>query len=209
MKSNLALMALTPLLLAAATAHSAQTFSGRLDDPGNGALVGSDLLAPVFTTDYDVANNVALYGFSVMLAGPVTIVSTGFGSGGVDPYFTLFAGADSTATVLDSNYTQAFSVGGDFSWSGVLGVGSYQIALGAFANMTFAENYGLGTLADGFTGFGAPGSLGDSHYTLLVTTPVPEPAAGLAMMGGLGLLWLRRAALRCVPPQGPEGSAQA
>ena len=36
----------------------------------------------------------------------------------------------------------------------------YRIALGAFANMSFAENLGSGVLGDGFVGLGVPGVLG-------------------------------------------------
>ena len=117
------------LALAAATS-SAATFAGRLDDPGNAALVGSDLGVPDFTDEFAVANNVALYGFAVGTGGLVSIVSTGFAAGGIDPYFSLFAGSGASATFLDSNFAQAFSTGGDFSYSAVLDAGNYEIALG-------------------------------------------------------------------------------
>ena len=86
----------------------------------------------------------ALYTFSVTIPGTVSIVSTGFAAGGVDPYFTLFAGSGDSATFLDSNYAQAISTGGDFTWTSTLAVGTYEIALGAFENMSFAENLGSG-----------------------------------------------------------------
>ncbi len=178
------------LALAAATS-SAATLAGRLDDPGNAALVGSDLGAADFTDELAVANNVALYGFTVGTGGLVSIVSTGFAAGGVDPYFSLFAGSGASATFLDSNFAQAFSTGGDFSYSAVLDAGDYEIALGAFANMSFAENLGSGTLADGFIGLGEPGSLGDASYRLALSTPVPEPSVGLLFAVGLVGLALR------------------
>ena len=171
---------------------SAQTtsLSGRFDDPTNTALVGSDLGAAQFGDVNAIANNVALYDFTVTTAGTVTIQSLGFGEGGADPYFTLFEGAGTGATFLDSNYSQAFSTGGDFIWSGGLAVGTYQIALGVFANMSFAENSGAGTLGDGFIGLGVPDSAGDGHYHLGVTTPVPEPSTWLLLAIGLaGIGW--------------------
>lgn len=169
-----------------------QTFSGRFDDPSNLALVSSDLGAPSFVDDFSVANNVALYTFSIASAGTVSIVSTGFASGGDDPYFTLFHGPNGTATFVDSNFTQAFSTGGDFNFTSALAAGVYQIALGTFANMSFAENSGSGTLADGFIGLGVPSSLGDTHYSLIVTTgdvisPVPEPSTITLMALSLGI----------------------
>jgi PEP-CTERM motif len=178
------------LLALAALAASAQTFSGRFDDPLNTALVGSDLGAPSFVDEFAVANNVALYTFDVAVAGAVTITSTGFAAGGADPYFTLFRGNDSSATFVDSNFAQAFSTGGDFVFSSTLATGDYLIALGTFANLSFAENLGSGTLADGFAGLGEPGSLGDTHYSVTVTmaaAPVPEPSTSALMTLGLAM----------------------
>jgi hypothetical protein len=183
------------LLVAATAAASAQTYTGRFDDPGNAALVASDLTAASFVDDFAVANNVAIYDLVVGTAGTVSIQSTGFGEGGADPYFTLFQGSDGTATFLDSNYVQAFSTGGDFSYSALLAAGAYKITLGVFANMSFAENLGSGTLADGFIALGEPGSLGDGHYRMVVTTPVPEPSTWMLLAMGLvvpGFLRRRR-----------------
>jgi len=182
------------LLGAAAAAASAQTttYNGRFDDPANSALVGSDLTAASFIDEFAFANNVAIYDLVVATAGTVSIQSTGFGEGGIDPYFTLFRGSDGTATFLDSNYVQAFSTGGDFTYSASLGVGAYKIALGVFANMSFAENLGSGTLADGFVALGEPGSLRDGHYQLVVSTPVPEPSTWLLLAFGIGGLAMRQ-----------------
>lgn len=65
--------------------------------------------------------------------------------------------------------------------------GTYQIALSAYENLSFAENLGTETLADGFTGLGNlyPGE--DLHYAFDVNitpgstppAPVPEPASGV------------------------------
>ena len=125
------------------------TFSGFLNDPGNTALVGSDLAAPLFDNDNDIANNVALYTFSNTTAGTVNFLSQGFALGGIDPYFTLFSGTGNTGTFVDSNFVQAFSTGGDFNLNEALGVGDYTVAMGVFANMSFAENSGAALSATG------------------------------------------------------------
>jgi hypothetical protein len=186
------------LLLIASTASQAQsvTYGGRLDDPANTALVGSNMGAPSFVDAAAVANNLALYTLNVLSTGMVTIQSTGFAAGGIDPYFSLFKGAGDAATFIDSNYVQAFLTGGDFSYSAVLAAGAYRIAVGAFANMSYAENLGVGTLADGFTGLGTAAALGATldSYRLEVSSPVPEPASWWLL--ALGLPALRRS--RCI-----------
>jgi hypothetical protein len=183
-------------LLGAGTA-SADVFSGFLNDPANGALVGSALSAPSFADDFAIANNVALYVLSVATPGDVNFLSKGFGLGGVDPYFTLFSGTGNSATFVGSNYNQAFfGGGGDFHLDFLLAAGDYTIAIGAFANLSFAENLGAGTLGDGFIGLGEPGSLGSSFYELDVSAPtaaaVPEPASVILLMLPGALLVLRR-----------------
>jgi hypothetical protein len=179
------------LALATSLAGASTTYDGNLGDSGNAALVGSDLGAPDFTDANSVADNVALYAFTVWRAGTVSIVSTGFAGGGVDPYFTLFSGSGNAATFLDSNYAQATSTGGDFTWTGTLAPGSYEIALGAFENMSFAENLGTGALGDGFIFLGDPNSLGSGAYALTLTTPVPEPASGWLLAIGLAAVGTR------------------
>ena len=179
-------------LAAMACAAGAATLSGNLGDPGNAALVGSDLGAPDFTDVNAIADNVALYPFMVTYAGTVSIVSTGFAAGGVDPYFTLFTGSGSSATFLDSNYAQAISTGGDFTWAGTLAAGSYEIALGAFENLSFAENLGSGTLGDGFIQLGDPNSVFDGSYKLTLTTPIPEPSQAWLLALGVAALAARR-----------------
>ena len=187
-------------------AHAATvTFSGYFNDQANGALVYADLGAPSFVDDDAIANNVALYPLSVTVAGNVVFESTGFdkfGLGtGADPYFTLFAGSGTTATVAESNYAQAFSTGGDFNLTFNLGAGDYRVAMGVFANQSLAENNpdSNPTLGDGFTGLGEPTWLGNYYYELAVTTPdgptpqVPEPCTLLLIGPGLvGLVGLRK-----------------
>jgi hypothetical protein len=168
---------LASCLLVSFGAASAATFSGNFGDRGNTALVSSDLGTASFTDPYAIANNVALYNFVVATTATVDIQSTAFVSGGADPYFSLFQGSGGSATFLASNYDQAFSTGGDFDYSSSLTAGHYEIALGVSANQSFAENYGSGTLADGFIGLGDPGSLGNGSYSVQVTMKSGQPVA--------------------------------
>jgi hypothetical protein len=180
------------------------TFSGFVNSPANTALIGSAAWAgstppaPDFTDDFAIANNVAIYGLTVLTAGNVNFLSKGFAAGGVDPYFTLFSGFGDTATFLGSNFAQAFTTGGDFNLDFALGAGDYTIALGVFANMSFAENLGVGDLGDGFTGLGGPSFLGNYYYELDVTTGgtavvVPEPSHLLAAaVAGFLILYRKR-----------------
>ncbi len=161
-------------------ANAAIAFSGYFNDSGNAALVGSVLGPASFGDDYEIANNVALYSLSVPIAGPASFESKGFAAGGADPYFTLFQGSGDTATFFGSNYDQAFSTGGDFILPFTLAAGDYMVAMGVFANMSYAENSGSGTLGDGFAGIGEPDYVGNYYYELEVTLPtssVPEPCA--------------------------------
>ena len=178
------------LLALSAGLSGATSLGGNLGNPSNLALVGSDLGASLFDTPDDIADNVAIYQVVVPAAGELDIVSTGYAAGGLDPYFTLFSGAGSTAVFYASNYDQAFSTGGDFEFHQTVPAGTYQISLGAFANMSFAENAGGGTLADGFIELGLTYALGDGSYLLNVdvdggTAPVPEPANALLMLAAL------------------------
>jgi hypothetical protein len=184
---------LTLLVLMAGVAQAGTiTLSGYLNDSLNLSLIGSNLGPALFGDDWEIANNVAIYQFTIPVAGSVSFLSLGFASGGIDPYFTLFGG---TGTFLGSNFDQAFfSTGGDFDLSFNLAAGSYTAAIGVFANMSFAENYGSGTLGDGFTSLGVPYYLRNYYYEVEVTYPsaeVPEPATWLLVLLGLTPILLK------------------
>ncbi|MBC7727413.1 MAG: DVUA0089 family protein [Microbacteriaceae bacterium] len=186
----------------AAASASAQVLSGDFDNTANTVLVASNLGAASFSDAFTIANNVALYDLSVPFAGLVRITSTGFAAGGADPYFSLFAGSGGSATFLVSNYEQAFSTGGDFDYTGTLAAGVYRLAIGVFANLSFAENLGGGSLADGFTALGTPGSLGNASYRVVVATAVPEASSwSLLLAGLLAVGWSTRCKQLLTPRQ--------
>jgi len=192
------------LLLAGLATHAAASyavsFSGYVNDAANPALVHSDHGAALFGDDFEIANNVALHTFSVAAPGSFKFDSNGFDAGGIDPYFTLFSGTGASATFLASNYDQAFSTGGDFLINLALAAGDYTIALGTFANMSFAENNPDAdpALGDGFTFLGGPGFLGNYYYELSVDLgeppppPVPEPGSLMLLLTGLAMVGVRR-----------------
>jgi hypothetical protein len=170
------------------------TFFGYFNDPGNSALIGSDLGSASFADDDEIAGNIFLYNLNITVDGNVSFISKGYAAGGAEPYFSLFQGVNrDSATFLDSNYSISEI---DFSLNKYLTIGSYWIALGVWENMSIAENYGSGTLGDGFTGLGVPGYLGNYYYELEVTQteqPVPEPGTILFTLLGLaGLMGLRK-----------------
>ena len=198
MRCIFGLLAVLLVLTSGAAQADTITFSGSFDDAGNTALVGSDLGPPLFGDDWEVANNVAVYEVNLPFGGNATFDSNGFDAGGADPYFTLFSGIGPAATFLYSNYDQAFSTGGDFLYVLPLPAGDYTVAMGVFANMSFAENLGAGALGDGFTQLGGPGYLGYYYYELGVTRPdepgppIPEPGTLLLIGSGLAGYFARR-----------------
>jgi hypothetical protein len=190
-------LSLILLLLAFASCASAFpiTFSGSIADPGNANLFGSDLGAPSFD---DSSNNVAIYTFNVPTLQAISFTSDGYADGGFDPYFSLFSGSGTVATFLASNFDNAFfGPGGDFVEIVTLPAGDYTVAISVFANMSFAENLGTGTLADGFIGLGF-GDLGDGGYRIVAAEaspppPLPEPPTPALLAGAaLAVTFLRR-----------------
>ena len=122
---------------------------------------------------------------------------------GFEPYLSLFdSGGDFIASTLFGTTCPAgaqTNPGTGFCFDvaldgGILEAGDYKIAISAFENMSFAENFGSGTLADGFTGLGNLADGEDLHYAFDVTlepsstSPVPEPSAEVLLLTGLALL---------------------
>jgi len=172
-------------------------------------------------------NDVLLYAFTLSAPSTLTIQSYGYGgtgnapggrnaagsvilAGGFDSYVSLFAGTGAAATFLMSNDDGVCPPGNPVPACHdstlvmpSLVAGSYTLALSVFDNFSFAENFGSGTLGDGFIGLGdyfdaASGTVRTSNCAVdisapsLVATPAPEPAAWPMAAGGLLALVLAR-----------------
>jgi hypothetical protein len=163
-------------------------------------------------TESDYAQWAAvLYGFDVTTAASMQAITYSYGggtsltgatvlAGGFSPYLSLF---DATGDFSASTFggTDCPPGANTFSGScddvlldgGVLSPGHYEIALTAFKNMSFAENLGTGTLADGFVGLGNfDGNTLNYAFDVILSDQVattPEPA-GLGIAEGSGLLLL-------------------
>ena len=167
-------------------------------------------------SDGDYAQYAAVVeSFSVATTSTVTAVSFSYGGGvngagmtiaegGLEPYLSLF---DATGSFLASTFPDASlcpagahtNTGSGQCYDvlldgGVLSPGAYRIALTAYENMSFAENLGTGTLADGFTGLGNLNGGEDLHYAFDVTlspslptvTPEPLPLGLIGLSGVVG-----------------------
>ena len=153
--------------------------------------------------------------FSANFAVPVTSTMTGisfsYGGGtngngaliaqnGFEPYLSLFDGAGNflASTFFGTHLSSRREH--QHRYSAMLRVaarrrrsclGNYSIVISAFENLSFAENSGTGTLADGFTGLGNLALGEDLHYAFDVTltpttaSPVPEPGTGVLFYGRL------------------------
>ncbi len=174
------------------------------------------------TGSFDPNNpdDVLLYAFTLSAQSTLTIQSYGYGgtsnapggrnaagsiilAGGFDSYVSLFNGTGAAATFLDSNDDGVCPPGNaapachdSTLVMPSLAGGSYTLALSVFDNFSFAENFGSGTLGDGFIGLGdyfdaASGTVRTSNYVVDISAPslvvatVPEPAAWPMAAGGL------------------------
>lgn len=117
-------------------------------------------------------NSTFQYLFSTAAAGPFVAQSYGYGggvngagvvipAGGFDTYLSLFAGSDANAAFLASADDGGCPPAGldpacrDSRLEiASLAAGDYVLVVATFGNMSFAENYGSGTLGDGFIGLG-------------------------------------------------------
>ncbi|HTS25588.1 MAG TPA: DVUA0089 family protein [Bryobacteraceae bacterium] len=208
------------LALGIGQAHAGiiQSFTGDLRTDSTFTSCGSGCTLDAGNSDFDYAQWAAVErDFTVPVSSTLQAVTFSYGGGvngngqaiaegGFEPYLSLFddsgnflastlfgvtcpAGANTNA-----GSGQCFDVLLD---AGVVAPGNYSIAISAFENMSFAENSGVGSLADGFTGLGnlAPGE--DLHYAFDVilqdASAVPEPATlGLVCGAGLFAFGLRK-----------------
>lgn len=154
-----------------------------------------------------VSTTSTLQAITFSYGGGVNGAGTNIPEGGFAPYLSLF---NSSGDFLASTFFgtacptgaktntlsgQCYDVKLD---AGILAPGDYRIAITAFENLTLAENYGSGTLADGFAGLGNLFDDEDLHYAFDVTltdaSPVPEPSSGLLLPAAmlLGYVYKRR-----------------
>jgi hypothetical protein len=141
-------------------------------------------IAP-FTLASDSTVRAMTFGFGGGVSGTGAVVAPG----GLEPYLSLFDGA---GNFLSSTFAGTTCPAGANSLSGqcldvlldagTLLAGNYQIALTAWQNLSFAENLGSGTLADGFTGLGNLSGRENLNFAFdVVIAPVlvtPEPGTG-------------------------------
>jgi hypothetical protein len=208
----------TTAVLASPAVASSISYIGNLRTDATVTSCGSGCTLGAGDSDFDYAQFAAVVeNFSVTSTSTMTAITFSYGGGvngngvtiaqgGFEPYVSLF---DSSGDFLASTYYgttcppgantntvsgQCYDVGLD---GGVLTPGSYQIAITDFENMSFAENLGTGTLADGFIGLGDLQDGEDLNFAfdvdLTPTTPPPPavPEPGTLSLFGLGLLGIR------------------
>jgi len=189
------------------------SFTGNLQSDATVLACGSGCTLGPGNSDSDFAQWAAVVRtFAVVVTSTMQAITFSYGGGvngqgaaipqgGFEPYLSLF---DSGGAFLASTFPGVTCPPGSHTNTvsgqcfdvllngGTLAPGTYQIALTAFENLSFAENLGAGSLADGFTGLGnlAPGE--DLHYAFdVILTPgatsTPEPST-LAMLPAMILL---------------------
>ena len=199
-------------LLATSVKADVLFFSGDLRSDATFTSCGSGCTLGPGNTDSDYANwAAATYDFVVTTASTVQVVTYGYAGGtsltgaivspgGLEPYLSLF---DSSGNFLTSSFTgtcpaTANTLDGNcfdvqLDTTPLLQPGTYTIALSAWENMSFAENLGTGTLADGFAGLGSLNTGENLDYafdvilpTNIPATSAPEPGTGLLVMVAFG-----------------------
>jgi hypothetical protein len=215
---SIALLAVTLALLDHSLSASTISYTGNLRTDANVTSCGSGCVLGPSDSNYDYAQYAAfVVPIVVTSTSTLEAVSFSYGGGtnaagnviaasGFEPYFSLFG---PTGDFIASTYFGTTcpagantnpSLGGCYDElldAGTVAPGTYSLALSAYENLSLAENYGSGTLADGFTGLGnlAPGE--DLHYAFDLTltssstppppSPVPEPVAEGLVVGFAGL----------------------
>jgi hypothetical protein len=213
-------LALLLLLSAAPSLHAGLlTFTG---DLRNGTILdcGSGCTLTAADSDFDYAQWAAAeHTFSLSNLSTVQAVTFSYGGGtngsgspiadsGFEPYLSLFDAAGAflgstyfgvtcpTGANVNPNSGQCYDVLLD---AGLLPAGNYSIVISAYANMSFAENFGSGVLADGFTGLGGLAIGEDLHYAFDVViqdaAPTPEPA-NMGLIGAAALAAFRLIRIR-------------
>ena len=182
------------------------SFTGDLRTDATFVSCGSGCTLSAANSDSDYAQWAAVErNFTVAASSMVQAITFSYGGGtngnglaigpgGFEPYLSLFdASGNFLASTLfgttcppgaNTNLAsgQCFDVLLD---AGVLAPGNYAITISAFENMSFAENSGVGSLADGFTGLGSLADGEDMHFafdvdlTPATSTPSQSPAPAL------------------------------
>ncbi len=192
------------------------SYTGDLRTDANFTACGSGCTLGSSNTDFDYAQWAAVsYSFNVPVASSMTAVTFSYGGGvngagvaipegGLEPYLSLF---DSGGNFLGSTLFgitcpagantntvsgQCYDVELD---GGTLSPGTYEIALSAFENMSYAENPGGYLLSDGFTGLGNLAVGEDLQYafdvTLTSTVPTPEPRSMALVLLAVGVFFFK------------------
>jgi len=203
------------VLAPAVPASTILSFTGDLRTDANFVDCGLGCSLGSGNTDGDYAQWAAVsLSFVVPVSSTMTAITFSYGGGvngsgasiaegGFQPYLSLFNGSGAflastffgvtcpAGANINSISGACFDVSLD---GGVLAPGTYQIAMSSFINLSLAENFGSGTLADGFSGLGNlfPGE--DLHYAfdvvLTSAEAVPEPGSAVLVFCGLLLFCL-------------------
>jgi hypothetical protein len=186
------------------------SYVGNLRTDANVTSCGSGCTLGPANSDGDFAQYAAVVeSFTVSQTSTVQAITFSYGGGvngagttiapgGFEPYLSLFdAGGDFLASTYFGTTCPAganINPSSGFCYDvlldgGVLAPGTYQIAISAYLNMSFAENLGTGTLADGFTGLGNLFDPENLNYAfdvdLTPQAPVPEPVS-IILLGTAG-----------------------
>lgn len=163
----------------------------------------------VFTYPFTLSSDTGLVVQSWGYGGGMNAAGTTIPGGGFDGYLSLFVGTGLTATFLASNDDGGCPPGTpapscrDPRLALSVPAGDYVLAVSTFGNMSFAENYGAGTLGDGFVGLGSyfdwenlsdrtPEFAVDISITSSDTLLIPEPSPLVLVVTSLaGLAGMR------------------
>lgn len=196
----LALMAMAASLATTPAQASSQSFTGSLAaaDPNDVKLIQFTLASAATFTAQTWS-----FGGSGNAPGGTNAAGAVIAAGGFDTYLSLFSGFGPGALFLASNDDGLCPPGtpsptcADSTLHLVsLAAGDYTLALSTFGNFSFAENLGVGTLGDGFIGFGdfdGRSALFAVDINTAFATALPEPTTlTLLALGIVSLVLMRR-----------------